>query len=456
MNNKGFVLAETLVVTIFVLVTFTVLYESSIPLLGRYKQLSLYDDLDTTYEVYQYKKILESDLNYESIVANNYKIITCSDFRTSNLCDELDSIIGTNNTLLYFNSNSINLVKADNNISSEIKDYLEYINVDNDKKILLLESDENISYIELTKGVNSDDMVCNIGENLANCIIRLYNSNSNPYLWKSGLNNDDNTYRFIKKNLGEPNNYICFGTKTDCLNNKYLYRIIGVFDGKTKIISKSSIGKYVWYGDNIDSNHDCTEEKNQYNDSNIKNKLNKFIDDNYQEYINESEFKKWSDLLVKYKVDLSCNGINRIDSRKNAQSILNYDLPFGSEGHLTDEYFSFPIALSDLLLSLGNTSLNYYNNYNDIKKSWLFLGSNEWSFARFNSAHAIVVGSNGKLCSNWANVDSSLKNYCDTSGYIKIYTYDVRENLLLDSQTLYCGGHGTSTDPIIIGYKDCN
>lgn len=72
MNKKGFVLAETLVVTIFVLVIFTLLYNSALPLLARYDELSYYDDLDTTYDVYQYKKILEKNDNYNELISSHY------------------------------------------------------------------------------------------------------------------------------------------------------------------------------------------------------------------------------------------------------------------------------------------------------------------------------------------------------------------------------------------------
>ena len=39
MNKKGFVLTETLVVTIFVLLIFTILYNTAVPLLGRYEEI---------------------------------------------------------------------------------------------------------------------------------------------------------------------------------------------------------------------------------------------------------------------------------------------------------------------------------------------------------------------------------------------------------------------------------
>ena len=58
-NKKGFVLLETLIVTIFTLIIFTVLYTSVVPLLGRYDTLSYYNDLDTTYDLYYLKKEIE-------------------------------------------------------------------------------------------------------------------------------------------------------------------------------------------------------------------------------------------------------------------------------------------------------------------------------------------------------------------------------------------------------------
>ena len=60
LNKKGFVLLETLVVTIFTLIIFTLLYISVVPLLGRYKELSYYDNVDITYDLYYFKNITKT------------------------------------------------------------------------------------------------------------------------------------------------------------------------------------------------------------------------------------------------------------------------------------------------------------------------------------------------------------------------------------------------------------
>ena len=164
MNNKGFVLAEVLVVTIFVLIIFTLLYTSAVPLIGRYDELSYYDDLDTTYDVYQYKKIFESDSSFYNLInTNDYKKITCSDFSNSIKCDTLNDIIDfkDTDTLLYLKT-SDETYKDDVGINSDIKDYLNYIELPEDSDILLLQHDGYISYVLLNSTGGTADPVVTI------------------------------------------------------------------------------------------------------------------------------------------------------------------------------------------------------------------------------------------------------------------------------------------------------
>lgn len=48
-NNKGFVLVETLVVSVFVVTVFTFLYINVLPLIGSYEEEVNYDSIDTKY-----------------------------------------------------------------------------------------------------------------------------------------------------------------------------------------------------------------------------------------------------------------------------------------------------------------------------------------------------------------------------------------------------------------------
>ena len=58
-SKNGFVLAETLVVTVFLMIIFSMIYSSFYPLLGEYEKREAYDDIDSKYAVYWIKKIIE-------------------------------------------------------------------------------------------------------------------------------------------------------------------------------------------------------------------------------------------------------------------------------------------------------------------------------------------------------------------------------------------------------------
>jgi hypothetical protein len=58
-NNSGFVLAETLVVTVFLMVILCLIYTNFYPLIGEYEKRETYDDVDSTYAIYWIKKLIE-------------------------------------------------------------------------------------------------------------------------------------------------------------------------------------------------------------------------------------------------------------------------------------------------------------------------------------------------------------------------------------------------------------
>lgn len=79
---------------------------------------------------------------------------------------------------------------------------------------------------------------------LANYIISQFNGvqgNNNIYYHDNSLENGagDNSYRYAGS--GETtNNFVCFGSDANTCTEDYLYRIIGVFDGKVKIIKATA------------------------------------------------------------------------------------------------------------------------------------------------------------------------------------------------------------------------
>lgn len=62
-NNKGFVLVETLIVSVFVVSVFTFLYINVLPLIGSYEEETNYDSIDTKYIGNLVKNNLKYNLN---------------------------------------------------------------------------------------------------------------------------------------------------------------------------------------------------------------------------------------------------------------------------------------------------------------------------------------------------------------------------------------------------------
>ena len=59
-NNKGFVLVETLVVTVFVVTVFTMLFVQYTPALSEFERREYSDDADSKYDIYWVKKMVQS------------------------------------------------------------------------------------------------------------------------------------------------------------------------------------------------------------------------------------------------------------------------------------------------------------------------------------------------------------------------------------------------------------
>ena len=59
LNNHGFVLAETLIVSVFLVAIFTMIYVNFYPIIGEYEKRENYDDIDGEYAAYWIKKLIE-------------------------------------------------------------------------------------------------------------------------------------------------------------------------------------------------------------------------------------------------------------------------------------------------------------------------------------------------------------------------------------------------------------
>ena len=98
-NNNGFVLVETLVVTVFVMAIFSVIYLNFYPLAGEYERREFYDDVDSKYGAYWMKRFIQSsNYNFQPLLddikgSQGYAFFTCDlfpeDSEDRQFCNEM-------------------------------------------------------------------------------------------------------------------------------------------------------------------------------------------------------------------------------------------------------------------------------------------------------------------------------------------------------------------------------
>lgn len=97
LNNKGFVLVETLIVAVAVAAIFSLVFKHFYPLMGEYERREDYDDIDSKYGTYWVKRLIQSDFynfeeNRNQIKNNGYSSFSCdyiSDQVKKNMCNQL-------------------------------------------------------------------------------------------------------------------------------------------------------------------------------------------------------------------------------------------------------------------------------------------------------------------------------------------------------------------------------
>ena len=94
-NNKGFVLAEAIVVGVFILTLFTFLFVNIVPLIGRYDSVKQYDTIDSVYNTNMIKMLLLENNNASSILDLNSDSYTDSNiyaiYSPSGFCSKLSN-----------------------------------------------------------------------------------------------------------------------------------------------------------------------------------------------------------------------------------------------------------------------------------------------------------------------------------------------------------------------------
>ena len=264
---------------------------------------------------------------------------------------------------------------------------------------------------------------------LANYVKSLYVSNNGEngiYYHDASLTNGagDNSYRFAGAS-DAVNNYACFGsTTTPCPENN-LYRIIGVFGDKVKLIKSTSVGNKAW-----DSNN------NTWSTSSLNTYLN-------------NEFINTFDETIKGKIDTTAwkvggntyDNIQKQPAKTTYQNEIVNPVPGKYSSNGETEY-SAKIGLmyaSDYGFAAAPSAWTstLYDYDGEVIKSanWMYLGAIEWTISRRadDSGFAFIVGDDGYV------------------GNGSVYfNYAVRPVFNLSSSVNYASGSGTAADPILI------
>ena len=336
---------------------------------------------------------------------------------------------------------------------------------DDTKKTVIMQgnlSDKCYVYFDKYMPPSNLADACDSGNNLATCVTSFANkagpSISNIYYHDSNLENGagDNSYRYAGAN---PNNYVCFGSDATTCSNDNLYRIIGVFDGKVKLI-KYDYATSALLGTTGDYKSVATPDTRYYKGSLTS------IDEYY--WNSATQTSTWSEGLLN-KTNLNTNFINNIGVTWGSKIITtiwkvgkhnslqfskpsivyNYEVGTSSSSityeakiglmYVSDYYYgASPSAWTLVGLDGGDETQDYRAA---VSLNWLHMGNDEWTISSSTGWDTVVyrVISSGEVDLGEVFDDGAGNNHGG-----------VRPVFFLNSSVAYVNGDGSISNPIRI------
>ena len=213
-----------------------------------------------------------------------------------------------------------------------------------------------------------------------------------------------------------PNNYVSF--------NNELWRILGVIDGKIKIIRNESIGKYAW-----DSN-----SSNNWNNASLKSYLN----GTYYNSINET-YKNMISNETYYLGGPTSSNSTTLTASGYYNAERDSSQVYGSNPASTTQYIGLMYP-SDYGYAAGSSCLStaLYNYGSSCKNSdYLSIGVTEWLQAPYASHSSFAAALSSSGCVN---------------GYGGVaYSIAVRPVLYLNTNVQITGGDGSQGNAFQLG-----
>lgn len=392
-----------------------------------------------------------------SATTDAYKLPTITNVTTSSTSDTITiNVSGQNGTgaiteYYYSKDNGSNYVKSTSssytftNLTSNTTYYI---------KVYAKDNNGRISSVFTTNLATKSSF-------LTDYVISQYTgtqSNNGLYYHNSTLANGagDNSYRYAGAN---PNNFVCFGSDASPCPTDNLYRIIGVIDGKVKLI-KYDYATSALLGTAWDYISDYHSPSQPY-------KGNLLLINTYT-WNNKTRKNIWSESILN-QTNLNTNFINNIGTTwankiatttwkvggntyeniikvvpatayqnevGSSASSTTYDAKIGLM-YVSDYYYS---ASSSSWTLVGYNERDATKDYRAATSTnWMYMGFNEWTISRYQgiSNRAFFLFSTGYV------IDEYVYKY-DTSGF------GVRPVFFLEPSVTYASGTGTSNDPIRI------
>lgn len=136
LNNKGFLLVETVIVSVFVLTLFVLIYQNSVPMINEYDQRAKYDDIDSIYGLSLIRNLVLMDTNYlfflKEVNSNGYKEIKCSDLEKQTACENITTSLNmTDKNHIYISKWDVSELAKNNELSNDFLDYVLYVKKQN-------------------------------------------------------------------------------------------------------------------------------------------------------------------------------------------------------------------------------------------------------------------------------------------------------------------------------------
>ena len=304
---------------------------------------------------------------------------------------------------------------------------------------------------------------------LASYITNLYTGTQGEngiYYHDASLTNGagDNSYRYAGAS-DAVNNYVCFGSAQSPCPADNLYRIIGVFGDKVKLI-KSDYATSALLGTDGDYKDKYTYGNSTYKGNNYDNivtytwnyKNNTTINSGYgsntwsTSLLNKTNLNKnfitnigadWAAKIAETTWKVGGNTSANIYSQP-AKIAYQNEIVSPVTTNTTDNATTYSAKVGLMYASdygfaaaqsVWTSTLSNYNNEAIKNVNWMYMGLYEWTISRnAGSAYSMfIVDDTGDLSGNGTSI-----------------AYGVRPVIYLSSSVNYVSGSGSATDPILV------